>query len=100
GWPTGMVDQDFDRNSFDPRFVHQKLIILDLEIEEHVEVSEALHQSVGMLVVIVSVECRIDCGSDDTLRPELLQVRDVHIKIDNCDALESALHIRDRIKHA
>ena len=98
--PAGVVDQDLHRDLLDPRRIHQELIVLDLEIEEHVQVGEALHQAVGVLVVIIAVDCWIDRCTDDALRLQCLQRRGIGVEIHDRDTLEAAFAFGNRIEHA
>src|SRR5262245_6525127 len=95
-----MVDQNLHRDFFDPRRVHQELLVLDLEIEIHVEIGKPAHQAGGLAVVVVTVESRIDRGANDAARLVLLQRRNVRIEVNDGDPLETPLACFNRIEHA
>jgi hypothetical protein len=46
------------------------------------------------------VKCRIDGNANDALRLKFLQGSDADVQIDDCDALEAPLALRDRIEEA
>ena len=62
--------------------------------------AKPLYQTIGVPVIVIAMECRIDRDTDDATRPQFLELRGIRVQIDDRDALEAAVAFRNRIEHA
>ena len=91
--------EHLDRYRLDPRAEGARLVVLDLELHEHVEIGELFHQRVGAGVGLDAVGGGVERDADHAAR---LQVGErVAARVHGGDgyALEQAGMPRDRIEH-
>jgi len=95
-----MIDQHADGRRFDPGHKSQKLMVLSLDLQKHVEFREPGDQIAGVLVVIYAMKCRIERRAEDSLVFQFLQRREIGIKRNDCNTLQVSATSRDRVEHA
>ena len=95
-----MVDEDANAGIGKQRHHRHELVVLDLDIDEHVERDELLQERLRVAVVVDAVVRDVPCHADDALaleRPQLVQGR---VVCDHGDALVASRTARNRIEHA
>lgn len=94
-----MVDQDFDGNLFEPRHEHQQVIVLNLDVREHVQFGEFLDQYSRLPVIGQALEGGIDRCADDSLVLEFDQIVEADVIGNADDAFETSFAVLDGIEN-
>src|SRR5213079_2288805 len=71
---TAMVNEDVRAGIREERHHVHELIVLDLDIDEHVERDELLQERLRIEVVVEAVVRDVPCHADDTLALEHLEL--------------------------
>ena len=95
-----MVNEDVRAGIREERHHVHELIVLDLDIDEHVERDELLQERLRIEVVVEAVVRDVPCHADDTLALEHLELVQGRVVCDHGDAPVTSRTARNRIEHA
>ena len=97
---TAVIDQDAHAGIGKQRHHANELVVLDLDIHEHVELDESIEERLGVAVVIDAVVRDVPCHADHSGALEPLQVVECRVVAHHGDTLVTPRTARDRIEHA
>ncbi len=95
-----MIDQDANAGIAKHRHHRYELVVLDLDIDEHVEFDQFLQQRACVAVVVDTVVRDVPCHADDVRVLECTQFVQRRVVGDYRDAFIPSAAMRNGVQHA